>query len=171
MPSSCFHQNERVLVPTLSSQKKQDIEFKQNQMQMYRLNHDEDVGLFFFFHQRAKQIITTKLNVMQQVYPISSRKKKIWFIWWICIFHLGHAILAKLLAFTVCIILRFYDSFVTREKGTYLPRQWTCCFLIKLWQKKNVWLFRRSDRVQALILFVRLINDETVKKFNRYSQA
>ena len=134
---------------------------------MYRLNHDEDVEFF-----TKKQIITTKLQcIATSLFDFIMPKKKILFIWWICIFHLGHAILAKLLAFTVCIILRFYDSFVTREKGTYLPRQWTCCFLIKLWQKKNVWLFRRSDRVQALILFVRLINDETVKKFNRYSQA
>ena len=72
MQSSCFLQNEHVLVPILSSQKKQNAEFKQNKMQMYRLNHDED---FEFFTK--KQIITTKLIVMQQVYPISSHKKKI----------------------------------------------------------------------------------------------
>ena len=72
MQSSCFHQNEHVSIPILSSQKKQNAEFKQNQMQMYRLNHDEDVESF-----TKKQIITTKPNnVMQQVCPISSRKKK-----------------------------------------------------------------------------------------------
>ena len=69
MPSSCFHQNELVSVPILSSQKKQDVEFKQNQMQMYRLNHGEDVEFF-----TKKQIITTKLNAVQQVYTISSGK-------------------------------------------------------------------------------------------------
>ena len=134
-------------------------------MQMYRLNHDEDVDFF-----TKKQIITTKLQcIATSLFDFITQKKKNIYLMNLH-FPFRACSIGKIVGIH-CIILRFYDSFVTREKGTYLPRQWTCCFLIKLWQKKNVWLFRRSDRVQALILFVRHINDETVKKFNRYSQA